>query len=259
MRFIVIFFSYLIFSCQKENKKTDEVQNPKELNEISAKVFNNKSVNLEKNILDYLNEYSGEDFKFEKDVNNVGFIIMSEDFDFYKNSIIVNDSLNNELLQIEFSETDIITRFNNKKYRRNNNQNPLDSWFFNLNSDYFHVAFLCEKIDYLGYHVRLNKNQLGFVNKNDKRFEFVSIDSYVEGFLALGLDFKRDENPLRNSPNEESEILNNELEKKYKIWNAEFIEMKGEWIKVKTEVSNETGWIRWKNKNKMNIRMHFTC
>lgn len=254
----ITLFSFLFISCKEENVNSKEVENSILKGKINSDLVENKPENSEKNVLDYLNE-NIEEFEFEKDINNIGFIVLANGFDYYKNSIIVNDSLKNELLQINFADEDIITRFNNKEYRRSDNINPLDSWVFNLNSDYFNIAFLCEKIDDEGYHVRLNKNQLGFVNKNDKRFEFVSINCYVEGFLALGLDFKRNENPLRNSPKEDSETLNNELEKKYKIWNAEFIEMKGDWIKIKTEVTNETGWIKWKIKNKMKIRMHFTC
>ena len=254
----ITLFTFLFISCKEENVNFKEVENSILKKNIDSDLVDDKLENSEKNVLDYLNE-NIEEFKFEKDINNIGFIVLADGFDYYKNSIIVNDSLKNELLQIDFSDDDIITIFNNKEYRRNDNKNPLDSWVFNLDSDYFNIAFLCEKIDDVGYHVRLNQNQLGFVNKNDKRFEFVSINSYVEGFLVLGLDFKRNENPLRNSPKEDSEILNNELEKKYKIWNAEFIEMKGEWIKIKIEISNETGWIKWKNKNKMNIRMYFTC
>lgn len=254
----IILLTFLFISCKEYRANTKEVESSILEENIDSDLVNNKLENSEKNVLDYLNE-NIEEFKFEKDINNIGFIVLADGFDYYKNSIIVNDSLKNELLQIDFSDEDIITRFNNKEYGRNDNNNPLDSWVFNLDNDYFNIAFLCEKIDDMGYHVRLYKNQLGFVNKNDKRFEFVSINSYVEGFLALGLDFKRDENPLRNLPNENSEIISNNLENKYVIWNAEFIEMKGEWIKIKTKVTNEIGWVRWKNKNEMKIRMYFVC
>jgi hypothetical protein len=45
-------------------------------------------------------------------------------------------------------------------------------------------------------------------------------------------------------------------EKQYRIWSGESLEVHGDWIRVNT-LKNEKGWVRWKDGNKVLIRMYF--
>lgn len=254
----ITLFTFLFISCKEESINSKEFENSILKENIDSDLVDDKLENSEKNVLDYLNK-NIEEFKFEKDINNIGFIVLTDGFDYYKKPIIVTDSLKNEILKIEVIESDFIAKYKNKIYDRTSVDKQINPWYLSLSYDYFGLSFLCEKIDDNFFQVRLNEKDLGFINKNNNNFKLVSVDEFIKDNLVLGFDFKRNENPLRNLPNENSEIVDNNLENKYSIWRAEFIEMKGEWIKVKLDVSNEIGWIRWKNKNKMNIRMYFTC
>ena len=75
-------------------------------------------------------------------------------------------------------------------------------------------------------------------------------------WTTLGFDFDRNENPLRTEPLDNSTVIPNNS--KYKIWRAEKIELKGDWIKVKTS-DKEEGWVKWKQGNEIIIRLYFAC
>lgn len=254
----ITLFTILFISCKEESINSKEVENSILKVNIDSDLVDDRLENSEKNVLDYLNE-NIEEFKYEKDINNIGFIVLADDFGYYKKPILVTDSLKNEILKIEVIESDFIAKYKDIKYDKNSVDKQINPWYFSLSYDYFGLNFLCEKIDDNFFQVRLNDNDLGFINKNNNNFKLVSVDEFIKDYLVLGFDFKRNENPLRNLPNDNSEIISSNLENKYVIWNAEFIEMKGEWIKIKTKVTNEIGWVKWKNKNEMKIRMYFVC
>ena len=73
--------------------------------------------------------------------------------------------------------------------------------------------------------------------------------------MIVGFDFNRETNPLRESPIENSSIIKHPDQDKYKIWDGESLEVKDNWIKVKT-VAKEIGWVKWRDGNKVLIRMY---
>ena len=72
-------------------------------------------------------------------------------------------------------------------------------------------------------------------------------------------DFNRSTNPLRKSPSDKSENINNDKLTKYKIWSAEKISIKGDWMEITIEDTEEKGWIRWRQGNQILIRMYYAC
>jgi hypothetical protein len=98
----------------------------------------------------------------------------------------------------------------------------------------------------------------GLIKKVDSLFKFETVSTYVSEWTTLGLDFDRLQNPLRQEPSDNAAVILNEDTKKYKIWRAEKIEMKGDWLKVKTKDKKE-GWIRWRRDDKIIIQLYFAC
>lgn len=209
--------------------------------------------------LDFLNKDPDYPFETEKDISGVCFVIMSEMFSVYEKPIIIKSKDNKEILKIVFSELNgLTTTFNGQSYLQFDNQNPFNPWLFVDNPDYFRLAFEC--VDTIGtsYKVKLNDKEFAHISKAAKDFKKQSIPDFVKDWTSLGLDFDRTTNPLREVPNSDGKIINHSDEKKYKIWCGESLEVNGDWVKINT-LKNEVGWVKWRDRNKVIIRMYFAC
>ena len=207
--------------------------------------------------LDFLNKDSENPFMTENNISGLCFIILSDNFDYYKKPIIIRSTDNKEIVRIEFIDSlGMTTTFKGQSYRQFDNKNPFKPWLFSDNSDYFRLAFECVDSTGTHYKVRINEKELVSISKNNKDFKKQETSDFVKDWTSLGCDFDRSTNPLRETPN--GKIIKHADQTNYKIWNGESIEVKGEWIKVKT-LKNEIGWIRWRSGSKVLIRMYFAC
>ncbi|MBS4040686.1 MAG: hypothetical protein KGZ81_08805 [Flavobacteriales bacterium] len=223
--------------------------------------FSNAQSKKNWTVLDFLNFSAENPFIVENDINGVCFVILSEEFNYYKSPIIINNENQNVILNIEYNETvGFLTTYKNKIYSKNENLlNPFKPWFWSENPDYFN--FVLECVDTIGnyYKVKLNNVDFGWINKSDTNFKRQKIDEFVLEYTAdpMGLDFDRRNNPLRKEPDEKSEIIFHTEEKKYKIWRATTLEIKNEWLRIET-IKKEIGWLKWKEGNKILIRMYYS-
>ncbi|WP_271855904.1 hypothetical protein [Patiriisocius marinus] len=208
--------------------------------------------------LDYLNFDKNYPFETEKDISGLFFITPSITFDYYTEPIIVFDQENNEILRLRVGESDVITCFNGQKYNRYNTKNPLSPWLLSLSPDYFSIAFECIETNDKFYIVRLNDDQLGYIKKDNENFTKETVEEFVVRWTSLGFDFDRINNPLRAENSQSAKIITNELTGKYKIWTGEVLEMKGDWLKIKS-IKEEIGWIKWREGEKILIRMYYAC
>ena len=212
-------------------------------------------------ILDDLNQNPNFPFKTEKEIRGICFLTLSDNFDYYHSPIIVKNTNNELVAKIEFVDTiGIQTTYEDQTYNSFDTLNPFKPWLWIDNPDYFRLAFECTDTTREYYKVWLNEEDFTFINKTDKSFKKQSLNDFILRWTAspMGLDFNRKSNPLKRNPNEQSEIISQELPNKYKIWNAESIIIKGNWMKVKT-ITDEVGWIKWREGKKLFIRMYFAC
>ncbi len=211
--------------------------------------------------LDFLNKASEDPFMTENDISGQCFIRLSDNFDYYKTPIIIRSTDKMEILRIEFSDslgttTTVTTTFKGQSYKQFDNQNPFNPWLFSDNSDYFRLAFECVDSTGTQYKVKINDEEVVSISKDNTDFKKQEITDFVIDWTSLGFDFDRSANPLRESPN--GKIIIHADQKEYKIWTGESLEVKGDWIKVKT-LKNEVGWVKWRSGNKVLIRMYFAC
>ena len=211
--------------------------------------------------LDFLNFSKENQFNVESDIYGNCFIILSEEFDYYKKPIMISDEKLNVILKIEYNEIKgFVTTFKDKIYDKNNSLlNPFKPWLWSENPDYFNFALEC--VDTIGdfYKVKLNEIDFGLINKFNNDFRKQSINEFVLEYTSdpMGLDFDRNSNPLRREPNEKSKIIKHSEQSKYKIWRATTIEIKDEWMKIET-IKQEIGWLKWRDGNKILIRMYYS-
>lgn len=266
MKKIFYFLFILIISCNKisNNNKNFDKGLVKTETIATKKTYDNSKPIEDRtnwNNLDYLKEYyQNYPFKTEDSIIGKG-VIRIGDVNFYNTKFKIQDINSKSFYIIENIETDVITEFNGKKYKRDDSNNPLNPRVFITNPDYFRLILDCNNENDKNYIVIVDRKNLkkGLINKSDKNFKFQTIEEYIEDYASLGVDFDRENNMFYKFPNEESEIIKNELQKKYKIWTGEFIEMKGDWLKLKLNVSNEIGWIRWRKGNKILIGIYYIC
>ena len=208
--------------------------------------------------LDFLNKDHSYPFAPEADISGVCFIIVAERFDYYKKPIVIPAKDGKVSISIRVSDTGVTTQFNGQTYDPADSTNPFKPWLFGANPDYFRLALEC--VDSAGayYKVKVNQSEFAFINKTNSDFQKQSIIDFVKGWTALGFDFDRSTNPLREAPKDESKSISHVDEKKYKIWTGESLAVKGDWIKVNT-LNDEVGWVRWRKGNKVLIRMYFAC
>ena len=211
----------------------------------------------QKTDLDYINSD-----KFEPDgqIKGIGLIEVDLERDYYGRDLIVYDTKGKPKIIIRVTDNDVTTKVGDKLYSRNDNSNPFKPRFFGSNPDYFSLIFDCTKTTDKYYQVIVdqNTNETGFIKKEDSLFKFETVLEYVNEWTTLGFDFDRTQNPLRQEPFDNSTVISNDDQKKYRIWRAEKIEMKGDWLKVKTK-DKEEGWVKWRQGDKIIIRLYFAC
>ncbi|NMM50769.1 hypothetical protein [Marinigracilibium pacificum] len=207
--------------------------------------------------LDYLN---ADEFRFqtENDITGKFFVTVSDNFNYYTNPIIIKDLRNKEIVKIEFSETGIDIVFEGIKYQGNDTSNPLKPWLLMLNPDFFRLVFECVDITANHYVVKLNENEVGYIATDNPDFKRVTIEDFIKHWTELGFDFDRSTNPLRTEPNEGGQIILNSLNEKYKIWTGGILELRSDWLKIRT-INDEVGWIKWRDGQKVLIKMYYAC
>ena len=209
--------------------------------------------------LDFLNRTKENPFIPQDNINGICFVTLADTFNYYKKPIIINDKDKNEVLKIQFTDSlGLTTTFNGKKYSRRDTGNTFNPWLWINSEEYFQLAFECTDTSGAYYKVLLTNKDFAFINKKNKDFKKQSIASFVKEWTSIGFDFDRSANPLRQSANDNSKIIKHKDQDKYKIWQGESIEVKGDWIKVKT-VKDEVGWVRWRQGKKVLIRLYFAC
>jgi len=207
--------------------------------------------------LDFIN---ADKFESDGQIKGVGLVEIDLGRDYYRRDLIIYDSKGNPKITIRVTDNDVTTKLGDKSYSRNDNTNPFNPRLFGDNPDYFRLIFDCTKSTDKYYQVVVDQktNEFGFIKKADSLFKFETVIEYVSEWTTLGLDFDRTQNPLRQKPSDNATIISNDDQKKYKIWRADKIEMKGDWLKVKIR-DNEQGWIRWRQNDKIVIRLYFAC
>ncbi|QLE01284.1 hypothetical protein HX109_06775 [Galbibacter sp. BG1] len=208
--------------------------------------------------LDYLNADESYPFQTEKDITGNFFVTISDTLNYYENPIVITDSENKEIARIEFTKNDIVTTFYGKDYSRNDTLNPLNPWLLVLNPEYFRLSFECIDMTSDHYVIKLNDNELGYIELENRDFKKESIEDFVKGWTVFRFDFDRSRNALREEPKENGIIIPNPNADKFKIWTGGVLEMKGDWLKIKT-VKDEVGWVKWKDGHKVLIRMYYAC
>lgn len=256
--FLLILF-FFIFSCEFiENKMGSSSEYDRahydSLFKTEIPIDTSKSIS-------YSNEdYVQDDFYPENDVDG-DFVISFSDKDLYKEPILVLDKLGRVKLKIKFKEvlpdfTEIYTFYNGKNYLKNDTTNPLNTFVCILNPEFFNLYMIGVEEDKDLYKVKLSVNDYGYIAKGDNKLDVISIDSFARREMIgyQGFDYERHKNPIHKNPNDQSDIIEFTPSKNYKYSSPEYIEMKGEWIKIK---ENETiGWIRWKKGKKMLVRFY---
>lgn len=209
--------------------------------------------------LDYLNNDKENPFTTEVDISGLCFVVLADDFNYYTDPVVIKGANSSEVLKIKFTESGgLLTTYKGKTYKQFDSSNAFKPWLFIDNPDYFRIAFEC--VDTIGtsYKVRLSDTDFTMIDKKNKNFKKESISDFVSGWTSLGFDFNRAINPVKESPKDDSKTIVHKEQQKYKIWRGESLEVRGDWIKVKT-VKDEVGWVRWRKGNTVLIRMYYAC
>lgn len=211
----------------------------------------------QKTDLDYLN---ADKFEPDGQINGIGMVEINLGRDSSDKDLIIYDSLGKPKIIIRATEDDVVAKIAGQSFSRHDNAIPFNPRLFVNNPDYFRLILDCTKLTDKYYEVIIDQttNELGFIKKTDGSFRFETVVEYVTQWTETGLDFDRSQNPLRQEPADNATVISNEELKKYTIWRAEKIEIEGDWIKVKT-TDNKEGWIRWRQGNKIIIRLYFVC
>lgn len=257
-QFTTIFILVGLFSCGQQMDRQLKNENLIDTNSIvyPPSLPTNTFENI--NVLEFLNNYPDNPFFTERDVNGLCFITLSDSFDYYAKPIVFKNIVQKEILKIEFNGSEFVTTFKEKKYSGYDTSNTFNPWRWINNKDYFQLVFECIDTSGSYYKVLLNDKVFALINKDNLDFKKQSIYDFVKEWTSMGLDFNREENPLKESPDDNSPIIKHPDQNKYKIWRGESLEIKDNWIKVKT-VADEIGWVKWRQENKVLIRMYFTC
>jgi hypothetical protein len=102
------------------------------------------------------------------------------------------------------------------------------------------------------------KNSFYYI-ENSPYVEILNIEEYILRYYCI----TDKSNPLRKSPNIESEILNYDL----KALSFNCVEIKGDWLKVRCNIDcegcgihkNITGWIKWRENGKQILKQKLVC
>lgn len=212
----------------------------------------------QRTVLDYLN---ADKFEPDGQITGIGLVEINSEVEFFGKDIVIYDKEGNPKIVIRVTDGEVKTKIGDKTYSRHDNTNPFNPRLFENNPDYFRLIFDCIKITdkYYQVIVDMKTNDYGFIKKVDKLFKYETVFEYVNGWtINSEVDFDRTTNPLRQQPADNGVIISNDKQIKYKIWRGERIEMKGDWLKVKT-TSKEEGWIRWRQNDRIIIRIYFAC
>lgn len=205
-----------------------------------------------------MDSLASKEFIPEKSIHGNLMLVLSDSFDQYKDHINIKDRNGKVVVRITTSDTGIICSYFDTVYSNSDSKNPFQPWELSLNPDYFRLTLECIREEKEGYVVRLNDESLGFILKTDKTFKAVRLSEFIFISTNLGLNFDRSANPIRVKPKRKAEIIKQSFPEKYTHWYAESIEVKGDWIKIRS-IDNETGWIQWRNKEKLLIRFDPPC
>jgi hypothetical protein len=262
MRHIIILTIPIIISSCGNHRVDGSLDNKIDTIYVSSEIDtakNNDEISLTN--LDYLNSAPEYPFVAEDSIIGIGIVTLSDSINTYDEKLRIYDEAGKIMITVEQKDSDVITIFKGKTFDRYNATNPLSPRLFITNPDYFRLIFDCISIGKDSYKVIISKQtgETAEIKKEDKFFQFQSMETFVDEWTTIGLDFDRSKNPLRKSPSDNSEIIKNNKEAKYKIWQAGKKLMQGEWIKIQIENTNEKGWIRWKKGNQILIRMYFIC
>lgn len=160
--------------------------------------------------LDYLNNQTEGSFTTEKNITGLCFVILADDFNYYKEPIVVKRTNDNEVLRITYTDSgELITTYKGTTYKQYDSSNTFKPWLFVDNPDYFRIAFEC--VDTVGafYKVRLNEKEFTLIEKTNTNFKKESITNFVSGWTSLGFDFNRATNPVKKLPKENSRTIVN--------------------------------------------------
>jgi len=209
----------------------------------------------QKTDLDYIN---ADKFEPDGQIKGIGVVEINLGRDSFDKDLIVYDSKGKPKITIRATEEDVVAKIGGKSFSRHDNAIPFNPRLFGNNPDYFRLIFDCTKSIGMYYQVIVDQktHEIGFIKKADSSFRFETMFEYVSEWTTIGLDFDRTENPLRQQPSDNATVISNDDQKKYKIWRGEKIEMEGDWIKVKIR-DNEQGWIRWRQGDKIIIKIYF--
>ena len=133
---------------------------------------------------------------------------------------------------------------------------------FAFHPDYFVLALKCvgKKADRYEVIVNEETNLKKYVKVNDKVLKFETWENHILKLFAVGFDEK--ENPMLEVP--QGQVKN--LVKSERTFHP--VEVKGEWLKVKWDVTGETdkketqqnsGWLRWKKDGKLIVELFYIC
>lgn len=190
-----------------------------------------------------------DDYKaLKKDIGNtVGFITFPEPGE--------KDGLKDKA-QILNGDKSVWMSFYIDYFRHNQEwKNNFSPWAFEPGIGVFVVR--CTKINSDSYTIVVNE-ALG-LEKNLKKNPNITFSTVEEHILnAPILDFNREDNPPRKSPNDNAEIIPVDSEAE----GDEFlhaVEMKGDWVKLEDSLSNEVlGWVRWRKGSLFMVEIYYS-
>jgi hypothetical protein len=104
------------------------------------------------------------------------------------------------------------------------------------------LVFDCisENNDFYAVIVSKGNNIVKFIKKSDSNFLFQTWQQRILSMFSVDFDNKK--NPLRESPSAVSKKLHYSHNDFYHP-----VKINGNWLKVKSNDTNRTGWIKWRN------------
>lgn len=120
--------------------------------------------------------------------------------------------------------------------------NPLS-----LKTDDGILVFKCVGEDKNFYEVVVSqtKNLIKFIKKSDSNFQFQTWQKRILSVFSVDFDGKK--NPLMERPSVSSKRLHYRNNDFYQP-----VSINGDWLKVKSNETNQTGWVKWRdNKGQM--------
>ncbi|NOS94516.1 MAG: hypothetical protein HOP30_21605 [Cyclobacteriaceae bacterium] len=207
-----------------------------------------------------VNDTEASYFNEDGKILGIGMVELDLEQNYFGKDIIIYNVKGKTKVVIRVTVSDVTTKMGGKLYSLNNQPNPFLPRYFGNNPDYFRLIFDCVRVTSQFYEVVIDQttNETGFIKKSDSLFKFKTVMQYVDEWTSLGLSFDRSQNPLKLEPSDHAKDVYYDNHERNKIESAEKIEMKGDWMKIKTQNKLE-GWIRWKRDNTIVIQIYFAC